>query len=259
MDLKVNYIENEGHKIFYRVCGRENRDTMVYIHGLAGDSRFFHNQMRYFSSKFKVLALDLPGHGRSSGFGEQSVEYYDWSINRIIEKENIDQYIRIGHSMGGCISLEHYKKNKDKIKAIILVSTAAKLPIDETIMSHLCFNFDNFINKMLSNIFNKKAGIFILAAQKQMTEEQKNVIIEDLKICSSFDYLDLLDSIDIPVLIIANRFDKMIPVNLTEEMHRRVRGSELVVFDEKGHVPFFENSETFNCTVKNFIDSIPKH
>jgi len=57
-------------------------------------------------------------------------------------------------------------------------------------------------------------------------------------------------------LLIANKFDRMIPVYLTEEMHWKIKNSKLVIFNDEGHVPFFENSDEFNKAVIEFIQSI---
>ena len=107
MALFLKHIENETGRIYYRVNGEELKGTIVMVHGLAGDSRFFHNQMKYFSSSYRVISIDLPGHGRSLEYPELSLESYSSSINEVIKQENPGRYILIGHSMGGCICLEH--------------------------------------------------------------------------------------------------------------------------------------------------------
>ena len=254
MTLFLKYIENETGRIYYRVNGAEHNRTIVMVHGLAGDSRFFHNQMKYFSSSYRMISIDLPGHGRSVEYPELSLESYSSSINEVIKHENPDSYILIGHSMGGCICLEHYKKNRDRILSMILVSTAAVLPVGSGLIENARNNFSEFFDGFLGLIFSKKAGIFILAAKTAITDTEKNVIINDLEICSTMNYEAILPEIDIPVLLVANTNDRMVPCELTEKMHRHIRNSAFITLDENGHIPFFESHEKFNAAVEQFLN-----
>ncbi|OQA97201.1 MAG: AB hydrolase superfamily protein YdjP [Spirochaetes bacterium ADurb.Bin218] len=258
MGISLNYIEKDSKKIFYRKNGDENRNAMIFIHGLAGDSRFFHNQLKYFGERFKTIAIDLPGHGRSKIHLNQSLELYSKAISEIAATENIKDYILIAHSMGGAVALEHLKEHQERVKAIILVSTAAQLPIEDKIVNEAQENFEVFFHKTLSLIFNKKAGLFIIAARKQIDEEEKAIIINDLLLCKNSDYRAIVPAIKIPALLIANRYDKIIPCEATEHMHRQLQNSKFVVFDQRGHIPFFENSEEFNRVVDEFIASLPE-
>lgn len=254
MGPELNYIQNSLGRVYYRVNGAEHATSIVMVHGLAGDSRFFHNQMKYFSSSYKVISVDLPGHGRSSEFQERTLESYSSSIDEIILNEQLESYILMGHSMGGGICLDHYSRNRKNIRAMVLVSTAAVLPIDSAFINNAEKNFQEFFINFLGIIFSKKAGIFILAAKKQITPFEQDVIINDLKICSRMNYEAVLETIDIPVLLIANSSDGIIPCSLTEKMHSKIRGSSFIAFDENGHIPFFESHEKFNSSVETFLN-----
>ena len=252
----MNHIENNGVDVFYRVNGSEDGLAIILVHGIAGDSRFFHNQLKYFGNSYRIIAIDLPGHGRSSNITDQSIEAYNNSIEAVIKKEKIETYILAGHSMGGVICLENYRRHKDKIKALILISTSSVLPVNKDMIKASINDFDNFFYIMLTRIFHKKAGIFIISAQKNITEADKKIITGDLELCSGINYDQYLDEIEIPVLVIANKFDRMIPASLTEEMQKKIKNSKIVLFDSEGHIPFFENSGEFNNAVSDFIESI---
>ncbi len=256
MGITLNYIETESRKVYYRINGAENSRTIIFIHGIAADSRFFHNQLKFFGTGMRVIAIDLPGHGRSLNSESVSAEIYNNSIEQVIRKENIGKYIIAGHSMGGPICLEHYRRNRDRIEALILISTAARIPVSEEMINRSVNSFDTFFNEMLESIFFKKAGIFILAAKKGIVEKEKSIITEDMKICMNLDCTDILPSIERPVLLLTNRYDCMIPSVLTEKMKEKIKNSRLVIFEKKGHIPFFEESEEFNSTVAEFISSI---
>jgi len=242
--------------VFYRIKGNEKGFPIIFIHGLAGDSRFFHNQLNYFGKSHKTIAIDLPGHGRSSHITEPSISLYAKSIDAVVEKEKIDSYILAGHSMGGAVSIENYLKNRDMVKALILISTSYSFHITKKLMNAVIDDFENLFNKIFPRIFHKKSALFMQAAHDNLTEDLKKIIYGDLILCSEINYNEQLENINIPVLLIANKLDRMIPVYLTEEMHWKIKNSKLVIFDEEGHVPFFENSDEFNSAVDGFIQSI---
>ena len=256
MGFELNHIDNNGIDIFYRVNGVENGIPIIFVHGLAGDSRFFHNQLKFFGNSYKTIAIDLPGHGRSSCISEQSIAIYTRSIETVVKKEKIDSYILAGHSMGGVICIENYLKHKDKVKALILISTSSYLPVSKSLIDASVSDFESFFNKMLPRIFHRKAGIFVLAAQKNISDEAKKIIVSDLQLCSGINYTEHLKDIEIPVLLIANKYDRMVPAYLTEEMHWKIKNSEIIIFNNEGHVPFFENSNDFNVRMSEFIESI---
>jgi len=253
MSITLKYIQNDSGRIYYRVNGQENDTTIVMVHGLAGDSRFFHNQMKYFGTMYRVISIDLPGHGRSLEYPHHTIDSYILSINEVINEEGLNSYTLLGHSMGGGICLELFKRNRKQITSMILVSTAARFPIDRAYVETADSDFDSFFDTFLGRIFSKKAGIFIIAAKKNMTRYDQQVIINDLLICSRMDYSEVLGSIDIPVLLIANTFDMMIPMELTEKIHGQIPGSRFIAFEEKGHLPFFESHEKFNSAVELFL------
>ncbi|MCL2154272.1 MAG: alpha/beta hydrolase [Leptospirales bacterium] len=256
MKVVIDYTKDHKIDIFYRIKGNEKGFPIIFIHGLAGDSRFFHNQLNYFGKSNKTIAIDLPGHGRSSHITEQSMNLYNRSIEAVVEKENIDSYILAGHSMGGAVSIENYLKNKNKVKALILISTSYSFHITKKIIDASINDFDNLFNKIFPRIFHKKSGIFMTAAQENLNDDHKKIITGDLILCSKINYNEQLENIDIPVLLVANKFDRMVPAYLTEEMHWKIKNSKLVIFDDEGHVPFFENSDEFNNAVDEFIQLI---
>ena len=256
MGIHLNYIETGRQKLFYRISGEQNPRTIIFVHGLAGDSRFFHNQMKYFGERYRIIAIDLPGHGRSHRADDPSAELYSRSIELVAEKENLARYILAGHSMGGAVCLEHYMNNRGRIESLILISTSHRIPVTDEMISRSVNEFETFFDALLSATYYKKAGIFILAAKRLMGEEEAATITADLRICRDMDYTGVLEQISIPVLVIANRHDKMIPAEQTIEMQKRIRNSKLVIFENHGHIPFFEESEQFNSAVMEFISSI---
>ncbi|MBW2999897.1 alpha/beta hydrolase, partial [Candidatus Woesearchaeota archaeon] len=116
-------------KIYYRIK-RKSDLFLIFVHGWAQNWTAWKKEINFFQEKgYSTLALDLRGHGLSDK-PEKKRQYrlkcFAKDIRRIIKKEKIKQYVLIGHSMGGMISLVYYKLFNKKINALVLCSTTAE-------------------------------------------------------------------------------------------------------------------------------------
>ena len=92
--IKLNYWE-EGN----------GPETLFFIHGFTGNVEEWYFQISHFKKKYKVIAIDLRGHGKSE-MEEKEVNADDITkdINSFLEKKGISKINLIGHSMGGMIA-----------------------------------------------------------------------------------------------------------------------------------------------------------
>jgi pimeloyl-ACP methyl ester carboxylesterase len=107
---KSAFIDIDGVKINYQRQG-DVGPTLVLLHGNSGCKEVFEHQFSYFKSgRFSVLALDLPGHGKSANAVHPQTDYtipgYAWLVDRVLAQLNVDDYILVGWSLGGNIALE---------------------------------------------------------------------------------------------------------------------------------------------------------
>ena len=116
------YLESDsGNKLFFQEKGEG--ETILMIHGWAFDSSVWRKQIDYLSRSFKVIALDLPGHGHS-----QYREGLDITkeLLSLINKLKYKNLTIIGHSFGGVLALKLALESPGLIKRIILVNTSLK-------------------------------------------------------------------------------------------------------------------------------------
>ena len=104
--------------------------AIVFIHGAAFDHSVWQWQSRYFAHHgFSVLAVDLPGHGRSPGTARATIEEWaDW-VEAFIEAAGLPNAALVGHSMGSLIALETAMKHGVRVSKLVLVGSAAPMPV----------------------------------------------------------------------------------------------------------------------------------
>ena len=103
-------IKAQGGIVHYFTNNIENRTTLFFCHGLTADHTIFEKQYEYFKDKYNLILLDIPMHGLSYPYKNFSYKDCADIIHSILIKENIDEVIMLGMSMGGypCQFFAHY-------------------------------------------------------------------------------------------------------------------------------------------------------
>ncbi len=247
----------------YRKNGEFPGVAIILVHGAVGDSRLYRSQMKYFGTRYKIIALDLPGHGHSRAEEVMpSLDDFVGSIECILNEEAIESCVLVGHSMGGGVCLEAFTRGMRGIAGLVLVSTAPVLPVSPDLVRLLEGDDSGLLAEVIvGKVFSKQVDLLVGIAKNGLYGKQSGKIMDiirnDIEICDRMDYTDALPRIDIPVLIIANRFDRVISSDLTASLHRGIKNSRFVIFEESGHIPFFENPGPFNAEVEAFLNSLP--
>lgn len=114
---------SDGTEIHYTVSGSGD-ETLVLVHGWAGDQTYWQDQVRSLSDDFSIVTVDLGGHGLSGA------DRTDWSIERfsedvvaVVEGLDLDRAVLVGHSLGGPVVLEAASAMPDRIGAVLGVDT----------------------------------------------------------------------------------------------------------------------------------------
>ncbi len=257
MTIESRTLETEWGSFFYRTSGSGEDVGLIFIHGALGDSRLFRHQLRHFGQRFRTLAPDLPGHSRSMCDGLPTMDRFIDSIMLMCAHEGIGKVILVGHSMGGGIAFELYARGLLDIAAMVFVSTAPVLPIPGELRMMIEQNdAGRFSDILVRSVFSKKTGLLVELARKGAADLNMAMIRNDMDICGDMDYTGLLPGIDVPVLLVANRGDRVVTWENTSAMASSIPDSRVILFDHEGHVPFFEYGEDFNATLDSFFNEI---
>jgi pimeloyl-ACP methyl ester carboxylesterase len=109
--------------------------SVVFIHGAQNDHSVWALQTRYFAHHgFGVLAVDLPGHGASSGRALESVEAMaDWLL-ALLDAAGVASALLVGHSMGSLVALECSHRAPDRIKGLALLGTTYPMKVSDALL-----------------------------------------------------------------------------------------------------------------------------
>ncbi|MFX0209942.1 MAG: alpha/beta fold hydrolase, partial [Candidatus Hodarchaeota archaeon] len=118
-----NAISADGVSIRYEVRG-EGKPSIIFIHGWCCDRSYWNEQLPYFAQNYKVVVIDLAGHGESGlDRKEWTMGAFGEDVVAVVNKLNLDQVVLVGHSMGGFVILEAARRMPKRVIGLVGVDT----------------------------------------------------------------------------------------------------------------------------------------
>ena len=131
-------LDVEGTEAYCYTGGKQfdpARPTVVFIHGAQNDHSVWILQTRYFAHHgFNVLAVDLPGHGRSKGAAKTSVEAMAAWLMAVLDAAGVDRAMLVGHSMGSLIALEASHRAPQRVSKLAMLGTTYPMKVSESLL-----------------------------------------------------------------------------------------------------------------------------
>jgi pimeloyl-ACP methyl ester carboxylesterase len=248
------------NNIFHFSHGSENasRPPLIFIHGAGGTHLHWPHQVRRLHGQ-RVLALDLPGHGKSAGIGSQSISDYASQIVAFLDEARMNAAVFIGHSMGSAIALTLALDFPKRVLGLGLLGSGARLRVHPQILESTASDllFPHAIKLINEAEFsaNVNPRLKELAAQR-MTETRPSVLHGDFLACNEFDAMSRLGEISKPTLILCGADDILTPVKYSEYLHNQIVNSRLVIIPDAGHMVMLEAPQTIADEIGSFADSI---
>lgn len=235
------------------------RPTVVLVHGAGGTALHWPPQVRRLPG-YRVCAVDLPGHGRSEGIGEQSIAAYARRLIAWADAFALGKAVWVGHSMGGAIVQHLALHYPDRVLALGLVGTGARLRVNPLILEGLAQEegFPATVETIVKWSFAPQTDERLrqLAAQR-MAETRPSVLYGDFLACDRFDVREQVAAITCPTLVLCGAEDKMTPPRYAAYLAEKIRHARLVVIPQAGHMVMWEQPEAVAQALQAFLDDLP--
>ncbi len=228
------------------------------IHGAGGSYLFWPPDIRHLSVG-GILAIDLPGHGESSGDCEDAIEAYAQTLLEFMDRLEIDQAVLGGHSMGGAIAQRMSLDYPERVKGLILVGAGAKLRVHSQLIEDCSGpeTYSRAVSQILEWSFSQHADQkLVRLAGERMEEGSPSVLFADFKACNGFDILDKVENIKQPTLIVCGEDDQMTPPKFSKYLAEKIHGSRLEIIPEASHMVMLEKPEAVAGFIDEFLEDI---
>lgn len=240
------------------------KPAMIFIHGAANDHSVWSFQSRYFAHHgFNVLAVDLPGHGKSFGHAKTTIaQYTDWLVN-LCDNGAINRAALVGHSMGSLIALDFAARYPTRISHLALLGCSTPMPVADALLDaathrpHEAFDMLNIWGHAPQVKWNQSAipGTSLMMAYKCLLEKsQPGVLATDLTACQTFAMNETeMKNITAPTLILSGTRDMMTPPKAAALVAKQISGAAWVSLEGVGHAMMQEAPGDVLDALKDFI------
>ena len=226
MDIQQHYIE------------RGEGEVLILLHGNGEDVTYFEHQINYFSKKYRVIALDTRGHGKTKrGEAPFTIRQFAEDLHEFLKEKNIDKVNLLGFSDGGNIAMIFAMKYPENVKKLILNGA----------------NLDGSGVKFLVQFPILLGYYFAAIFARRSKEAKKNAEMLGLMVKDPNVKVQELSKISMPTLVIAGNKD-MIKDSHTRLIGRHIPNAKTVIL-EGDHFVANKRSEIFNQEVEQFLDA----
>jgi pimeloyl-ACP methyl ester carboxylesterase len=253
------FVELRGIKIAYTQAGKNNKECILFIHGLGENLQTWTRNISILKKDFHCIAIDLPGHGLSDKGNHPYSPYFFASIvNEIIVGLGLRDVILTGHSLGGQVAIMAALSNISLVKKLVLIAPAGFENFSEQEERWLINHSKNYLNPITD------LSIFSMIQDTNNnfpTNEIYSKIVTGMLDQPVFDHLHQIEQ---PTLVIFGENDPFIPnrflhhdsspKTIAETGTKQIRNASLNLIPGTGHFIHIEKADMVNRLITGFID-----
>ena len=260
---KTIFINN--FELHYWVSGQSNEEAILLLHPAFSDHNAFELNVESFEPHFKVITVDLIGHGLSKALNSKDkLDTAPEHLCAVLDAEKVERTHVVGVSMGSLVAQYFAWKHPEKVRSLIGLGgysihksnkavAKAQRKANFKLLLKALFSMKGFrlATANLTAVTPHGQAVFL---KSSMHYERKSFavmqglqhVIED-RVVTDFPY---------PVLILVGEKDIPLAMDMAKEWHRSIPGSELKVLIGAGHCANMDDFEMFNHLVLDFLQTV---
>ncbi|MFH1381750.1 MAG: alpha/beta hydrolase [Chloroflexota bacterium] len=267
----MTIVNVNGTSLNYESAGQGN--PIVFLHGFSGSTQDWANQMKALSPKYRVIAVDGRGHGKSGAPAREedySIPVFAEDIYALLKTLGIKKCCLGGHSYGGFTALQFAVTHPEMLAGLVLVDTSSESITRDAGYAQMrqklndlartqglaaAFEYDAAHNPMRIERFQKHPEQREIALKKVLNTSVNGYIYTSSAIDKRPVVTDQLGKIKVPTIIFWGDEDTPFtqPVQVLKQ---KIAGAELVTVKGSGHSPHEEKPEVFNQALLKFLDKV---
>ncbi len=251
------HITVHPHKLFFAQVGKQTagRPSLVLLHGAGGNHLVWPGELLRLPDT-AVYALDLPGHGRSTGPGYDTVTGYTNILADFLAACQLDEVVLVGHSMGGAIAQMLAARRHPAVKGLVLIGAGARLRVADAILSQILPNFEAAVDTINRFAWSSQTPPPIVAHGRSfLAHTQPEVMHGDFCACNGFDMSQELGQIHQPALVLAAENDLLTPPKYGRFLADHLPNCQFVLLPDAGHMMMVEQPTAVAEAIRRFLDT----
>ncbi|UTY59760.1 alpha/beta fold hydrolase [Massilia sp. erpn] len=240
--------------------------TLVFLHGAQNDHSVWGLQSRYLAHHgYSVLAVDLPGHGRSKGAAKRSVEELaDWLV-ALLDAAGVLRAALIGHSMGSLIALEAAQRAPQRVSHLALLGSTYPMKVSDALLDAARSEEQTAIDMV--NIWSLSSqtmpcavpGVSLSGSARRLMQRMSRLNPEqlfhtDFSACNAYTGGEAAArAVNCPTLLVFGGKDIMTPPKSTKLLRETLAHAQTVQVDA-GHQMMAEQPDAVLAALRGFLN-----
>lgn len=257
--------QSNGINLYYEIHGEGQ--PLLFIHGLGSSTRDWEFQVSEFSKSYKVITIDLRGHGQSDKpAGPYSMGMFAADTAGLLRVLGIENVHVVGLSLGGGVAFQLAVDAPQTLKTLTIVNSTPELLIrtfkDQMMVWQRIAIVKLLGMRKMGEVLSKR--LFIKPEQEDIrqtfivrwAENDQRAYLNAMRALVGWSVTARIGSIQCPALIISADQDYT-PVSVKEEYASQMPGAQLVVIPDSRHATPVENPQLFNLALREFLEKHP--
>jgi pimeloyl-ACP methyl ester carboxylesterase len=258
----------DGVRIVYSVAG-SGQVALVFVHGGMADRTFYDGQLAAFAGRYRVVAVDLAGHGQSGADRRKwGLAEFGADVKAVADAEGLKRMVLFGNSLGGPVVVEAALAMPGRVQAVVGIDTFQDLGHPETPeysraeaewmrerLESFRADYPAAMKKMVSMLFHADADPSLVAAtERRMLETPKEAAIATLSGLAGYDVNASARKLAVPLRAING---DLYPTDV--QAARKVKPDfDVILMKHMGHYPMLERPSEFNGHVEAVVRALTK-
>lgn len=256
----------DGRSVHYRDEGRNNRQTLVLLHGFLQNLDVWSSYVLSYMNHLRVITIDLPGHGLTDSFCDvHTTDFMAGIVKEVLIACGVEQCVMVGHSMGGYVALAFAERYPYCVRGLGLINSHAMADSDEQreqreqVCRQAQDNVASYIVGFVGSLFDESRRAALshdindLQAQCLQTSAA-SVIAAQRGMAHRPSRIGLLQQLDVPVYFVYGKNDPRIPIELAVTQTLMPRRAEALLLADTAHMAFLEEREYVKPRLLNFVE-----
>jgi len=241
---------------------------LLFIHGLGSSTIDWKPQTREFSNYYKVITVDLRGHGRTDKpKGHYSIQIFAEDVALLLKSLDAAPAHIVGLSMGAAVAFHLALDHPDVVKTVCISNMSAAMPVKtfqqkkmyyiRVLIVHL-LGMKKMGSVIASNVFPKPHQKSLRdTLEKRWAKNSKRPYLAALSALKNWSVMERISSITRPVLVIHSEHDYS-PLVHKKKYTSLIPNAELAEIPDSGHIVNIEKPDEYNRILKKFLSKNEK-
>jgi pimeloyl-ACP methyl ester carboxylesterase len=235
------------------------KTPLIFVHGVGSTAAIWDYQLRDFGRDRLCAAIELRGNGASKPDPNPATitrEGFAQDVLAVADALRAPQFVIVGCSLGGVVAFELWRSAPQRIAAMLVLGSFARYPDGRQVADRISGEARAAGSmRAYGELRAAKLGLppdRLYETVEQFACKSLDCFVASTQATWTGDYLGLLPSVDVPVLVAYGEHDVVAPRALAEEIASGISGSELVTIPAAGHVANADNPNAFNELMRSW-------